>query len=520
MACACWAKKPTACGEGEALPGAVAFRLYDTFGFPLDLTADILRGQGRSVDQAGYDEALEAQRAAARASWKGSGEAATDTLWFEIREQVEASEFLGYSTLHAEGAVLALTKDAAQTQQLKTGDSGFLIANQTPFYAESGGQKGDRGEITTEAGARLRVLDTQKQLGDLWVHQVEVVEGEISVGDAVASRLTLTIARRWPVTIRPPTCCTRRCASGSAPVAQKGSLVAADRLHFDFSHTAQVGEAELTDIEIAVNEEILANTAVETRIMSPDEAIEAGATALFGEKYGDEVQVVTMGTTDPASNQIYSMELCGGTHVRQTGDIGLLRIVREEGPASGVRRIEAVTGLAALEHVRRRDAQLEQAAAVLKTSPAALAERVEALSTERRQLEKELADVRKKLAAAGSGGGGQIGPEDISGTPVIARIIEDVPAKDLKGLADEFMGQIGSGVVALIGTEGGKASIVAAVGRITRTVTTRSSWSVQPQRLWAAKAAADGPMAQAGGPDTAKAEAGIDAMRALIQDAG
>ncbi|MEC8274259.1 MAG: DHHA1 domain-containing protein, partial [Pseudomonadota bacterium] len=306
-----------------------------------------------------------------------------------------------------------------------------------------------------------------------------------------------------------------------AHVAQKGSLVAADRLRFDFSHTAQVSEAELTDIEIAVNEEILANTAVETRIMSPDEAIEAGATALFGEKYGDEVRVVTMGTTDPASNQIYSMELCGGTHVRQTGDIGLLRIVREEGPASGVRRIEAVTGLAALEHVRRRDAQLEQAAAVLKTSPAALAERVEALSTERRQLEKELADVRKKLAAAGSGGDGQIGPEDISGTPVIARIIEDVPAKDLKGLADEFMGQIGSGVVALIGTEGGKASIVAAVGP------DHQDRYNAVELVRAASAAVGGKggggrpdMAQAGGPDTAKAEAGIDAMRALIQDPG
>ena len=509
-------------GEGEALPGAVAFRLYDTFGFPLDLTADILRGQGRSVDQAGYDEALEAQRAAARASWKGSGEAATDTLWFEIREQVEASEFLGYSTLHAEGAVLALTKDAAQTQQLKTGDSGFLIANQTPFYAESGGQKGDRGEITTEAGARLRVLDTQKQLGDLWVHQVEVVEGEISVGDAVAFAVDpdhrAALAGHHSATHLLHEALRQRLG---AHVAQKGSLVAADRLRFDFSHTAQVSEAELTDIEIAVNEEILANTAVETRIMSPDEAIEAGATALFGEKYGDEVRVVTMGTTDPASNQIYSMELCGGTHVRQTGDIGLLRIVREEGPASGVRRIEAVTGLAALEHVRRRDAQLEQAAAVLKTSPAALAERVEALSTERRQLEKELADVRKKLAAAGSGGGGQIGPEDISGTPVIARIIEDVPAKDLKGLADEFMGQIGSGVVALIGTEGGKASIVAAVGP------DHQDRHNAVELVRAASAAVGGKggggrpdMAQAGGPDTAKAEAGIDAMRALIQDAG
>ena len=509
-------------GEGQALPGDVAFKLYDTFGFPLDLTADILRGQGREVDQAGYDSALEAQRAAARASWKGSGEAATDTLWFDIREDVPASEFLGYDTLTAEGAVLALTTTEAKVESLSAGDRGFLIANQTPFYAESGGQQGDRGRIVGENGLVIRVLDTQKRVGDLWVHEIDVEAGSVRVGDPLVFEVDgtrrLAMAGHHSATHLLHEALRQRLG---AHVAQKGSLVAADRLRFDFSHTSQVSAAELADIEVQVNEEILANTPVETRIMSPDEAIEAGATALFGEKYGDEVRVVTMGTTDPASNQIYSMELCGGTHVRSTGDIGLLRIVREEGPSSGVRRIEAVTGLAALDYMRSRDEQLEKAAAVLKTSPAALADRVEALNAERRALEKELTDARKKLAAAGTGGGGLVGPEDIGGTPVIARVIEDVPAKDLKGLADDFMGQIGSGVVALIGTDGGKASIVAAVGEDHRDRHNAVDMVRAAAEAVGGKGGGGRPdMAQAGGPDATKAEAGLDAIRDLIQRAG
>ena len=509
-------------GDGQALPGDVAFRLYDTFGFPLDLTADILRGQGREVDQAGYDAALEVQRAAARASWKGSGDASTDKLWFTIRDAVPASEFLGYDTLTAEGVVLALANTDAQVDTLKPGETGYLIANQTPFYAESGGQQGDRGTITTEGGATATVLDTQKRVSDMWVHEVQVDTGTLSVGDAVAFTVDSTrraaLAGHHSATHLLHEALRQRLGEH---VAQKGSLVASDRLRFDFSHTAQVGAAELADIEVAVNEEILANTPVQTKVMSPDEAIEAGATALFGEKYGDEVRVVTMGTTNPDSNEIYSMELCGGTHVANTGDIGLMRIVREEGPSSGVRRIEAVTGLAALEYVRARDAQLEQAAAVLKTAPASLAERVEALSAERRQLEKELAEVRKKLAAAGAGGGGSVGTEDIGGTPVIARIIEDVPAKDLKGLADEFMGQIGSGVVALIGTDGGKASIVAAVGAEHQDRFNAVDLVRAASEAVGGKGGGGRPdMAQAGGPDTSKAEDGLNAMRTVIADAG
>ena len=474
------------------------------------------------MDQAGYDAALEVQRTAARASWKGSGDASTDKLWFAIRDAVPASEFLGYDTLHAEGVVLALAGSEAMTEELKAGETGYLIANQTPFYAESGGQQGDRGTITSETGATATVLDTQRRVGDMWVHEIRVDEGSLKVSDAIAffvdSTRRAALQGHHSATHLLHEALRQRLG---AHVAQKGSLVASDRLRFDFSHTAQVDAGALAEIESAVNEEILANTPVQTKVMSPEEAIEAGATALFGEKYGEEVRVVTMGTTDADTKEIYSMELCGGTHVESTGDIGLLRIVREEGPSSGVRRIEAVTGLAALDYIRTRDAQLERAAAVLKTAPATLAERVEALSTERRQLEKELADVRKKLAAAGSGGGGAVGPEDLGGTPVIARIVEDVPAKDLKGLADEFMGQIGSGVVALIGTEGGKASIVAAVGA------DHQGKHNAVDLVRAASAAVGGKggggrpdMAQAGGPDIGKAEDGLAAMRDLISGAG
>ncbi|MGB1148452.1 MAG: alanine--tRNA ligase-related protein, partial [Alphaproteobacteria bacterium] len=288
-------------GDGQSLPGDVAFKLYDTFGFPLDLTADILRGQGRDVDQAGYDAALEAQRAAARASWKGSGEAATETLWFDIREDVPASEFLGYDTLTAEGAVLALVNTDAKVESLTKGDKGFLIANQTPFYAESGGQQGDRGTIAGEDGLAIKVLDTQKRVGDLWVHEIEVESGTVKVGDPVAFLVDgdrrASMAGHHSATHLLHEALRQRLG---AHVAQKGSLVAADRLRFDFSHNSQVSNDELADIEVQVNEEILANTPVQTRIMSPDEAIEAGATALFGEKYGDEVRVVTMGTTEPS----------------------------------------------------------------------------------------------------------------------------------------------------------------------------------------------------------------------------
>ena len=505
-------------GESEALDGEVAFKLYDTFGFPLDLTQDILRGQDRAVDQAGFDAAMGRQRETARKAWAGSGEAATEALWFDLREKLGATEFLGYDTETAEGQVLAIVRDDAAVETAKAGDEVQVIANQTPFYGESGGQVGDSGVMFSAGGAEVHVTDTQKKLGDLHLHFGTLVHGVLEVGEAVEMKVESTrragLRAHHSATHLLHEALRRRLG---AHVTQKGSLVAPDRLRFDFSHPKALVTEDLHAIEAEVNTRIRQNAAVETHFMTPDEAIEAGALALFGEKYGDEVRVVSMGGPDAErADQAFSTELCGGTHVRRSGDIGFFKIVSEGALASGVRRIEAVAGAAALGHVTRQEAVLAEAAAALKAAPAELAERVTALVGERKRLERELSEARRKLATGG-GGAAQAPAREVAGVKFSARVLADLPAKDLKPMADELKKHVGSGVVALVSVTDGKASLVVGV---TEDLTARLS-AVDLVRAGSAALGGKGGggrpgMAQAGGPDGAKAEDAVTAIEAEL----
>ena len=500
-------------GATEALPGDVAFKLYDTFGFPLDLTQDALRDQGRAVDLPGFESAMAQQRARARAAWSGSGEAATENVWFDLREQTGATEFLGYNTESAEGVIGALVVGGASVQVAPIGDDVAVVLNQTPFYAESGGQVGDTGTITGAGGLVIRVKDTQKKLGDLFVHIGVVEAGEARVGMPVVAELDH--ARRGA--IRAHHSATHLLHEGlrrqlGTHVMQKGSLNAPDRLRFDVSQPRPVTAEELALVEAEVNARIRENSEVTTRLMTPEAAVAEGAMALFGEKYGDEVRVVAMGTGS-AEKPAWSIELCGGTHVRRTGDIGLFRIVSETGVSAGVRRIEAVTGAAAESLVIENERRLLDVAGALRTSPAEVPERVAALIEERRRLERLVADLQTKLAT----GGGAAEAEDIGGVKFAARNLGDVPARDLKGLAEAILKQVESGVVALVSTAEGKASVVVAVSA---DLTMRFS-AVDLVR--AASAAVGGrggggrpDLAQAGGPDAAGADAALAAVRAAV----
>ena len=440
--------------EGARLDGETAFKLYDTYGFPLDLTQDALRQRGISVDLAGFDAAMERQKAEARASWAGSGEAATETIWFAVKEQTGVTEFLGYETETAEGVIQALVKDNAIVAAAEKGDAVAVVVNQTPFYGESGGQVGDTGTIRGD-GFIIEVTDTQKKGDGLLVHYGRVMSGKVEPGDEVA--LEVDHARR-----------TRLRSNHSAThlihealrevlgthVAQKGSLVAPDRLRFDFSHPKPVTPEELERIEAYANEIVLQNSPVETRLMSVDDAIAEGAMALFGEKYGDEVRVVSMGTAlhGDKAGKTYSLELCGGTHVRATGDIGLVRLLGDSAVAAGVRRIEALTGEDARRHLDEQDRRLKAAAAALKVAPADVVSRIETVLEERRRLERELSDARKKLALGGgmSAGAAETGPENVAGVGFVGRVVEGVSAKELKPLADEGKKAVGSGVVVFV----------------------------------------------------------------------
>ncbi len=446
--------------EGAPLAGDVAFKLYDTFGFPLDLTQDALRAQGRTVDGDGFNQAMAAQRAAARAAWKGSGDAAVQPIWFDLRESLGATEFLGYATTQAEGVVTALVVDGQSVDRVEAGPV-MVVTNQTPFYGESGGQIGDTGTIRA-GDAVVTVTDTQKRLGDLFVHVGTLAGGPLAVGDPV--ELVVDVARRDRI---------RRAHSAThllhaalrrhlgAHVAQKGSLVAPDRLRFDFSQPRPLSTAEIRAVEAEVNAFLRQNDEASVRIMARDEAIGAGAMALFGEKYGDEVRVVSMGRGD--AGKTYSVELCGGTHVRRTGDIAQFRITGESAVAAGIRRIEAVTGeLAFEESARERDLLLGLAQS-LKVSPAELPERLEALLDERRRLEREATDLRRKLAIGGGGAAGGDAFKQIGPIRFAARTLEGVPAKELRGTADAIKKELGSGVVALVSVTDGKAAVVVSV---------------------------------------------------------
>ncbi|MDQ0506949.1 alanine--tRNA ligase [Xanthobacter agilis] len=505
--------------QGASFPGDVAFKLYDTYGFPLDLTQDALRARGIAVDLGAFDAAMARQKAEARANWAGSGEAATDAVWFQVRDKVGATEFLGYETEKAEGVVLALLKDGGEVDALPAGSRGFAVLNQTPFYAESGGQTGDTGAWNGEGGIAVRVISTQKKLGDLFVHEVEVTSGTLKVGSALAAevdhgRRTALRANHSATHLLHEA--LRRVLGDH--VAQKGSLVAPDRLRFDFSHPKPLTADEVARVEDIANRFVLRNEPVETRVMAVDDAIGSGARALFGEKYGDEVRVVSMGTDDGKGTP-YSIELCGGTHVRRTGDIGLVSVVAESAVGSGVRRLEALTADAARHHLNGANAALQGAAATLKAPVSEVEARLTVLVEERRKLEREMTDLRKKLAMSG-GSGEEQGPRviEVNGTKYLAIAISGADPKDLKAIADEGKTKIGSGVVAVANNAAdGKASLVVAVtadlaGRFDAVTLVRRG----AEALGGKGGGGRPDMAQAGGPDGAKASAALAAIEAAL----
>ncbi len=500
---------------GDRLKGDVAFTLYDTYGFPLDLTQDALRARDIGVDIEGFDAAMQQQKAKARAAWAGTGEAATEKLWFPLRERVGATEFLGYDTESAEGVVTALVRDNAEVEALKVGESGFVILNQTPFYAESGGQVGDTGTISG-AGFSAEVSDVQKKLGDVFAHVVKVISGEIRLGQP--AELAVDHARRSA--IRANHSATHllhealRLVLGDH-VAQKGSLVQPDRLRFDFSHPKPISEEELARVEDIANAIVLRNEPVTTRLMSVDEAIASGARALFGEKYGDEVRVVSMGTSD--AGKAFSVELCGGTHALRTGDIGLVSVTGESAVAAGVRRLEAMTGTRARRQLNADAKRMRDLAGLLK-APAGEAEtRLAALIEERRKLERDLSEARKKLAMGG-GGAGEDPIRDVAGAKLLARAVTGVEMKDLKSLVDEAKARVGSGVVAIVGVaEDGKAGIVVGVTPdLTERFDAVALVRAASESLGGKGGGGRRDMAQAGGPDGARAQEALDAVAAAM----
>ncbi len=508
--------------DGAPLPGAAAFKLYDTYGFPLDLTQDALREQGREVDVAGFDAAMAEQKAKARAAWSGSGEAADAAIWYDIAEETGATDFLGYDTETAEGQITALVRDGAAVDKAAKGQEVQIVLNQTPFYAEAGGQVGDTGTLKTEGGA-VRITDTRKVAG-VSIHFAEVTEGEIAKGEA--AQLEVDHARR--TAIRANHSATHllhealREALGDH-VAQRGSLNAPDRLRFDFSHAKALTGEELDRVEAEVNAYIRQNAPVETRIMTPDDAREIGAQALFGEKYGDEVRVVSMGKQDGSGRgtdgRTYSIELCGGTHVTQTGDIGVFVITADQASSAGVRRIEALTGEAARRYLGAQAQRVDALAAELKTRPEDLVERVRALAEERKQLANEVAQLRRELAMAGGAAQGE-GAEahEVGGVKFIAQVLKGVSGKDLPALIDEHKARLGSGAVLLIADADGKAAVAAGVtGDLTDRVSAVDLVRAATPELGGKGGGGRPDMAQGGGRDAGNAEAAIKAAEKVLE---
>jgi alanyl-tRNA synthetase len=505
---------------GKTLDGGIAFTLYDTYGFPLDLTQDILRPRGIAVDTAKFDTEMNAARARSRASWAGSGEAATEALWFGLRDEIGATEFLGYETETAEGAIQAILKGDERVTEIKAGDEAAVIVNQTPFYAESGGQVGDTGSLFSASGGAFAVRDTVKKAGELHVHLGQVEHGAVKVGDAVELRVDTARRRRLranhSVTHLLHQALRHRLGEH---VTQKGSLVAPDRLRFDFSQPRPLTTDDIAAIEAEVNDRIRANGEVRTRLLTPDRAVAEGALALFGEKYGDEVRVVAMGGAEE-EERAFSVELCGGTHVRRTGDIGLFKIVGESSVASGVRRIEALTGAAAEAYLLHEEDLLRQSAAALRTSPDEIPARLARLLEDHRRLERELADARRAIASGGGTAGNDGKPpqaKQIDGVALDARIVDDVPGRDLRSLADDLKRRIGSGIVAVVSRAEGKGAIVVGV---TSDLTDRFD-AVELVRIGAEALGGKGgggraDMAQAGGPDAARAEAALAAVEQAL----
>lgn len=501
--------------EGDELDGETAFKLYDTYGFPLDLTQDALRRRGITVDTETFNVAMERQKAEARAAWAGSGDTADERIWFTLRDEHGSTEFLGYDTENAEGVVQAIVVDGKPVNEASKGEDVAIIVNQTPFYGESGGQTGDRGEVRFEGG-RIEITDTKKRGEGLHVHFGKITDGTLGSGTPVelevdhASRAGLRAHHSATHLVHE----ALREVLGDH-VAQKGSLVAPDRLRFDFSHQKAIPDDDLATVEAMANEIIRQSSPVETRLMAVDDAIELGAMALFGEKYGDEVRVVSMGTTEEGdrSGKTYSVELCGGTHVGATGDIGLVRVVGESAVAAGVRRIEALTGEAARHYLADQDSRVKALANTLRVQPTELVERVDGLLDERKKLEREISDLKKALAL---GGGAKQADEtrEVAGVSFLGKSVTGVEPRDLKSLVDDAKTSLGSGVVTLVGvSDEGKASVVVGV---TKDLTDRFS-AVDLVRVASAALGGKGgggrpDMAQAGGPDASKADAAVDAV--------
>jgi alanyl-tRNA synthetase len=513
-------EKSAGLSKGGMFDGDTAFTLYDTYGFPLDLTQDALKSRGIGVDIAAFTDAMDRQREKARAAWAGSGEAATENVWFPLREKLGATEFLGYETESAEAVVAAIVKDGHEVDSLKAGETGAVVLNQTPFYAESGGQVGDTG-LASADGIKFLVTDTQKKAGDLFVHQGKVERGTLKVGTPL--QLDVDSARRS--SIRRNHSATHLLHEALRQVlgdhiAQRGSLVAPDRLRFDFAHPKPITPDELARVEDIANDVVLENDEVTTRLMALDDARETGARALFGEKYGDEVRVVSMGkgSREHGQNALgWSVELCGGTHVRRTGDIGLISVTSESAVSSGIRRIEALTGRQARKHANDTAALAKTAAAELRTSIEDVPARITSLMEERKRLERELAEARKKLAMGGGAstdGSAATGVREIGNVRLMARAVKDIEMKDLKSLADDGKKQLGSGVVAIVGVTGdGKAGVVVGV---TPDLTSRYNAvdlvRVASEALGGKGGGGRPDMAQAGGPNGAKADAALKAI--------
>ncbi|MGZ9097451.1 MAG: alanine--tRNA ligase [Micavibrio sp.] len=504
-------------GAGKKFPGEAAFKLYDTYGFPLDLTQDALRAKKIEVDVEGFNAAMERQREQARKAWTGSGDSKMDKIWFEVLDDAGPTEFLGYETESAEGQIRVLVKDGKKADSVSTGDDVRIITNQTPFYGESGGQVGDTGLIRTAEGAEIVVTDTQKMLGKLFVHVGRVTKGSLKIGDTVE----LKVDHKRRNAIRANHSVTHLLHEAlrqvlGTHVAQKGSRQDAERTRFDINQPVAITNEQIEKIERLVNDEIRANTEIVTRVMPLDDAVNSGAMALFGEKYDEEVRVVSMGTQESGANKAWSVELCGGTHAKRTGDIGLFKIVAEGAVSAGVRRIEAVTGEGALAWFKQQEARLNEAASLLKTSPADVVDRVKALVDERKKLENEISAMRRQMA---TGGGSSAAPDvkTIGAVKFTARVLEGFPAKDLKPMVDDLKKSIGSGVVTLIATDDGKASIVVGV---TDDLTGRFS-AVDLVKAGAEAMGGKGgggrpDMAQAGGPNGAAANDAVTAIENML----
>jgi len=506
-------------GKGDTLPGETAFKLYDTFGFPVDLTQDVLRAKGIGVDEAGFEQAMKVQRESSQASWQGAAEGDAIKVWFKLLDEYGATEFMGYAEEASEADLKAIVVDGEVVNQVGEGQKAELVFDKTPFYGESGGQAGDRGEIRFAGGAVFRVLDTQKRAGDVFAHIGEMVTGEIKAG--AKGLMEVDSVRRSNIRSNHSATHILHAALRNNlgdHVTQKGSLVEEDKLRFDFSHSGTLSQAELDAIEAEVNSVIRQNAEVSTREMAPEAAIEAGAMALFGEKYGDTVRVLSMGEALEGGEKSYSVELCGGTHVSRTGDIAVFAITSESGVSAGVRRIEAVTGAAALGYLKAKVAIAQSIADSLKSTIEKAPERVVALQEQKKSLENELSDVKKKLAMGASAGGAADGPEEINGVKLLARVAEGVPAKDLRGLIDDAKKQLGSGVAVFVAVNDGKAAVATGV-------TDDLKDKISAVDLVKAAAAAVGgkggggrpDMAQAGGPDGSKANDAVDAVRGVLK---